>query len=205
MDRISDTLNAAASVPDSTLDATQQRELIDQAVFDQHLSAPPQGREPQGGADPAGLVDSDQPEVNRNALAQQSDMKLVVISNRVAPFDPTKPQTGGLAAALEPVVERSGAVWMGSSDHRSDGAERPVSLAKIGEGYVARLDLPARHYRVYYRGFSNSMLWPMLHSLPDRISGSEGDYESYRAINEFMRTRRSTCVIATPSGCKIII
>lgn len=75
---------------------------------------------------------------------------------------------------------------MGSSDHRSDGAERPVSLAKIGEGYVARLDLPARHYRGYYRGFSNSMLWPMLHSLPDRISSSEGDYESYRAINEFM-------------------
>lgn len=86
MDRLSDTLSAAASVPDSTLDATQQRERIDQAVFDQHLSAPPQGREPQGrepqgGADPAGLVDSDQPEVNLSALAQQSDMKLVVISN----------------------------------------------------------------------------------------------------------------------------
>ncbi|MGY8662362.1 trehalose-6-phosphate synthase [Bradyrhizobium sp. UFLA05-109] len=184
MDRISDTLNAPASIPGGAIHATQQHEPMDEAVLDQDLSGPSQGREPQGDTGPAGLDVSVQPEVNLNAAAQQSDMKLVVLSNRVSPFDPTKPRAGGLAAALEPVVERSGAIWMGSSDERSDGTERPLRLAKIGEGYVARLDLPAEPYRGYYRGFSNSMLWPVLHSLADRISGSEGDYESYRAIND---------------------
>ncbi|MBP1290314.1 MULTISPECIES: alpha,alpha-trehalose-phosphate synthase (UDP-forming) [Bradyrhizobium] len=113
-------------------------------------------------------------------------MKLVIISNRLAPFDPNKPPTGGLAAALEPVVERSGAVWMGSSDDRGDGSEPPPVLTQAGEGHVARLDLPAAHYPGYYLGFSNSALWPALHSLPDRMSGSEGQYDSYREINDVM-------------------
>ncbi|MCK1494801.1 hypothetical protein IVB14_31440 [Bradyrhizobium sp. 180] len=85
-------------------------------------------------------------------------MKLVVISNRVAPFDPNKPQTGGLAAGLEPVVERSGAVWMGSSENRGDGSEQPVPLVKTGAGDVARLNLPEADHSGYYTGFSNSTL-----------------------------------------------
>ncbi|MGY4403877.1 alpha,alpha-trehalose-phosphate synthase (UDP-forming) [Bradyrhizobium sp. USDA 3315] len=113
-------------------------------------------------------------------------MKLVVISNRVAPFDPTKPQTGGLAAALEPVVERSGAVWIGSSEDRGDGTEQPLPLVETGAGQVARLDLSAADHPGYYRGFSNSTLWPALHSLPDRMSGSDEDYGSYRKINDFI-------------------
>ncbi|PPQ19294.1 trehalose-6-phosphate synthase [Bradyrhizobium sp. AC87j1] len=113
-------------------------------------------------------------------------MKLVVISNRIAPFDPNKPQTGGLTAALEPVVERSGAVWIGSSETRGDGTERPLPLVPTGAGHVARLDLPAADHPGYYRGYSNSTLWPALHSLPDRMSGSEEDYASYRRINDFI-------------------
>ncbi|MCS3519218.1 hypothetical protein [Bradyrhizobium elkanii] len=106
-------------------------------------------------------------------MLSQPDLKLVVISNRVAPFDPSKPQTGGLAAALEPVVERSGAVWVGSSENRGDGTEQPLPLVPTGAGQVARLDLPAADYPGYYRGFSNSTLWPALHSLPNRMSGAD--------------------------------
>ncbi|WP_445222828.1 trehalose-6-phosphate synthase (plasmid) [Bradyrhizobium sp. Pa8] len=158
----------------------------DHGAFDLHLDEMPLKLEQQAGAGPCHPVVSGDSEDRFDTVAQQPNMKLVVISNRVALFDPNKPQTGGLAAALEPVVERSGAVWMGSSDNRGDGIERPVPLVKTGEGYVARLDLPAEHYPGYYRGFSNSTLWPALHSLPDRMSGREGDYGSYREINDFM-------------------
>ena len=41
-------------------------------------------------------------------------MNLVVVSNRVARGKPNEPMTGGLAAALLPVVEYSGAIWVGS-------------------------------------------------------------------------------------------
>ncbi|ODM72152.1 trehalose-6-phosphate synthase [Bradyrhizobium elkanii] len=113
-------------------------------------------------------------------------MKLVVISNRVAPFDSSKPQTGGLAAALEPVVQRSGGVWVGSSENRGDGTQVPLPLVETGAGFVARLDLPSADHAGYYRGFSNSTLWPALHSLPVRMSVSEDDYECYQRTNSYI-------------------
>ena len=48
-------------------------------------------------------------------------MNLVVVSNRVARATANEPMTGGLAAALLPVVEKSGAIWVGSSDRIRDG------------------------------------------------------------------------------------
>ncbi|WP_245508689.1 alpha,alpha-trehalose-phosphate synthase (UDP-forming) [Bradyrhizobium zhanjiangense] len=69
---------------------------------------------------------------------------------------------------------------------RGDGIERPLPLVPTGAGHVARLDLPAADHPGYYRGYSNSTLWPALHSLPARMSGSEEDYGSYRRINDFI-------------------
>nr|WP_276573199.1 trehalose-6-phosphate synthase [Bradyrhizobium sp. NBAIM01] len=46
--------------------------------------------------------------------------------------------------------------------------------------------MPAADHPGYYRGYSNSTLWPALRSLPDRMSGSEEDYDSYRRINDFV-------------------
>ena len=115
-------------------------------------------------------------------------MTLVVVSNRVARAKPNEPMTGGLAAALLPVVEKSGAIWVGSSGHVRDGSQRE-SFAKIeslGCGALALLDLPAAHYGGYYEGFANSALWPALHSRADLIRVSQDDYESYREVNAFM-------------------
>ncbi|WP_165405355.1 alpha,alpha-trehalose-phosphate synthase (UDP-forming) [Bradyrhizobium genosp. SA-3] len=193
MFRIHDTLDTATLDSSSTPGPTQQDETTGQAAFDQHLDEIPLEQEQQGGAGPSDAVVSGEVEDRLDTVNQKPDMKLVVISNRVAPFDPNKPQTGGLAAGLEPVVERSGAVWMGSSENRGDGTEQPLPLVKTGAGDVARLDLPEADYPGYYRGFSNSTLWPALHSLPDQMSGSTADYDSsgsdydsYRKINEFM-------------------
>ncbi|MGL3104423.1 trehalose-6-phosphate synthase [Bradyrhizobium sp. BR 1432] len=184
MVQIQDTLDTATLDSGSTSAATGQDETIGQAAFDQHLDERPQ--EQQASAGPSDPSVSDEVEDRLDAVDQQPDLKLVVISNRVAPFDPNKPQTGGLAAALEPVVERSGAVWIGSSETPGDGIERPLPLVPTGAGHVARLDLPAADHPGYYRGYSNSTLWPALHSLPDRMSGSEEDYGSYRRINDFI-------------------
>ncbi|UQR61401.1 trehalose-6-phosphate synthase [Bradyrhizobium sp. C-145] len=184
MVRIQDTLDTATLDSDSTSAAPGQDETIGQAAFDQHLDDRPQ--EQQASAGPSDPSVSGEVEDRFNAVNRQPDLKLVIISNRVAPFDPNKPQTGGLAAALEPVVERSGAVWIGSSETRGDGIERPLPLVPTGAGHVARLDLPAADHPGYYRGYSNSTLWPALHSLPNRMSGSEEDYGSYRRINDFI-------------------
>lgn len=115
-------------------------------------------------------------------------MNLVVVSNRVARATANEPMTGGLAAALLPVVEKSGAIWVGSSGRVRDGAQKEpfAEIEALGAGALAMLDLPAAHYGGYYEGFANSALWPALHSRTDLINVSRDDYQSYREVNSFM-------------------
>jgi trehalose 6-phosphate synthase len=115
-------------------------------------------------------------------------VSLVVVSNRVARGSANEPMTGGLAAALLPVVEKSGAIWVGSSGRVRDGAQKEpfAEIEALGAGALAMLDLPAAHYGGYYEGFANSALWPALHSRADLIRASQDDYLSYREVNAFM-------------------
>lgn len=115
-------------------------------------------------------------------------MNLVVVSNRVARGKANEPMTGGLAAALLPVVEKSGAIWVGSSGRVRDGNQKEpfAEVEALGAGALAMLDLPAAHYGGYYEGFANSALWPALHSRADLIRASQQDYASYREVNAFM-------------------
>jgi len=115
-------------------------------------------------------------------------VNLVVVSNRVARGKANEPMTGGLAAALLPVVEKSGAIWVGSSGRVRDGAQKEpfAEIEALGAGALAMLDLPAAHYGGYYEGFANSGLWPALHSRTDLIRASQDDYLSYREVNAFM-------------------
>jgi trehalose 6-phosphate synthase len=115
-------------------------------------------------------------------------LDLVVVSNRVTRGNVNEPMTGGLAGALLPVVEKSGAIWVGSSGRVRDGAQKEpfAEVEALGTGALAMLDLPAAHYGGYYEGFANSALWPALHSRADLIRASQGDYNSYREVNAFM-------------------
>ena len=135
-------------------------------------------------------------------------MNLVVVSNRVARGKPNEPMTGGLAAALLPVVEHSGAIWVGSSGRVRDGHQKEpfAEIEALGSGAIATLDLPAAHYGGYYEGFANSALWPALHSRSDLIRVSRDDYVSYREVNAFMaRALMRFRKAKRRSGCRIII
>ncbi|MGA2997398.1 trehalose-6-phosphate synthase [Bradyrhizobium sp.] len=115
-------------------------------------------------------------------------MSLVVVSNRITRGNANEPITGGLAAALLPIVEKSGAIWVGSSGRVRDGVQKEpfAEIEALGAGALAMLDLPAAHYGGYYEGFANSALWPALHSRADLIRVSQDDYLSYREVNAFM-------------------
>src|SRR6202048_4893509 len=119
---------------------------------------------------------------------RRGPVNLIVVSNRVARAKANEPMTGGLAAALLPVVENSGAIWGGSSGRVRDATHKGpfAEIESLGEGALALIDLPAAHYGGYYEGFANSALWPALHSRTDLIRVSEGDYQSYREVNAFM-------------------
>jgi trehalose 6-phosphate synthase len=115
-------------------------------------------------------------------------MSLIVVSNRVAKTNTDEPVTGGLAAALLPVVKSSGAIWVGSSGRLREGTQKETlaEIESLGSGALATIDLPTAYYRGFYEGFANSGLWPALHSRADLIRVTVDDYRAYREINAFM-------------------
>ena len=116
-------------------------------------------------------------------------MSVVVVSNRVAGSKADGPISGGLAAALIPMVSKSGAIWVGFSGdvgrarRARDGFE---SIRALGTGTIVSVDPPIEHYLGYYEGFANSALWPALHSRVDLIRVTADHYASYREVNVFM-------------------
>ncbi|WFU40255.1 trehalose-6-phosphate synthase [Bradyrhizobium sp. CB82] len=160
---------------------------MSQVAFEHHLSQAAQERSSKADAELFRHAAFAQHEAGIGMVSHQPDEKLVFVSNRVSTIDPNKPKTGGLAAVLEPVVERSGAVWMGSSGTLSEGREQLNVPEPHGRGEVVKVDLPAAHYDNFYYGFANSTLWPAFHSLTERMSpASEEHYKSYCEINRAM-------------------
>src|ERR1700745_4520885 len=96
--------------------------------------------------------------VNSRANHQEgTPVNLVVVSNRLSRGNANEPMTGGLAAALLPIVEKSGAIWVGSSGRVRDGAQTEpfAEIEALGARALAMIDLPAAHYGGYYEGFAN--------------------------------------------------
>src|SRR5262249_44626331 len=58
-----------------------------------------------------------------------------------------------------------------------------VGLDENGTPKLAWVDLSEELHRSYYNGFCNSALWPLLHSFPNRVRLSSGDWEAYRQAN----------------------
>jgi trehalose 6-phosphate synthase len=78
-------------------------------------------------------------------------------------------------------------VWVGSSGRTRDLSDKDAfaEVEALGKGALATVDLPRATYCGYYEGFSNSALWPMLHSRADLIAATGQDFSCYRAINSY--------------------
>ncbi len=111
-------------------------------------------------------------------------MRLVVVSNRVAVPGPEAVQPGGMTVGIEGALKAHGGVWLGWSGRCSSDDVLPRHrLVRDGVEYVT-LDLPAREFEGYYSGFSNQVLWPLLHDRQDLAEFKPSDYLNYLAINE---------------------
>ena len=98
--------------------------------------------------------------------------RLVVVSNRV-PSPSAGNQAGGLAVALNGLMEKRGGLWFGWSG--SGGAPArgrpPWSSATAAVDY-ATIDLTQEEHDRYYNAFSNGVLWPLLHTMPELMQST---------------------------------
>ena len=109
--------------------------------------------------------------------------RLVVVSNRV-PASAHGPQAGGLAVALAGLMERRGGMWFGWSGKESN--DRTVASRQEGGVQFATIDLTGAELEGYYNQFSNSTLWPLLHSMPELMVYDRRSAQCYRQVNQKM-------------------
>jgi len=114
--------------------------------------------------------------------------KLVVVSNR----GPLRSETvggrrrwvrsaGGLVAAMDPVLRNRGGVWVSAqeAEHHSEIAVEGPNL-----GYeTPKVKLTRTDEEAFYRGVSNAILWPLLHSFPPTSRIGEAPWDRYVVAN----------------------
>lgn len=115
--------------------------------------------------------------------------RLVVVSNRVPP--PAAEggiAPGGLVSALLPTLEQlERPVWFGWSGCAGSRCN-PLEYDERSGISFARIDLTEREIEDYYHGFCNQVLWPLLHSMPERANPRPEFVEAYLAVNRRMAT-----------------
>ncbi len=112
--------------------------------------------------------------------------RLIVVSNRV-PRPDSGAQAGGLAVALDGLMERRGGLWFGwSGDVSATATQTPTRLESAGAIDFATIDLTPDEHDRYYNNFSNGVLWPLLHTLPQLMRYDRADARVYRGVNARM-------------------
>jgi len=108
--------------------------------------------------------------------------RLVVVSNRV-PLPSSGHKTGGLAVALDGLMEKRGGLWFGWSGNISDTPAALAQLENTGAIDYATIDLTRDEHDRYYNNFSNGVLWPLLHTMPELMKFDRRDAQVYREVN----------------------
>jgi trehalose 6-phosphate synthase len=109
--------------------------------------------------------------------------RLVVVSNRVPVPSKGKPRSGGLAIVLNEAL-KGDAVWFGWSGRIAETVQDKPQMLKKGKLAFATLDLTREEHRLYYVGFANSCMFPMLLYRPDLMEYRREDHAGYLAVNE---------------------
>ena len=109
--------------------------------------------------------------------------RIVVVSNRVQIPADGAPNAGGLAVALDGLMSQRGGLWFGWSGEVGDDIRR-VTQKIVGNMQFATVDLTREEHDRYYNDFSNSTLWPLLHSMPDQMSFDRRSAQIYHQTNE---------------------
>ncbi len=108
--------------------------------------------------------------------------RLVVVSNRVAVPGETV-SAGGLAVAIRDVLLDRGGLWFGWSGKITAEPLPAPSLSESGGTTYATVDFsPAEHHN-FYCSYSNSTLWPLLHSRLGLLEFKREAFEGYLKVN----------------------
>ncbi len=117
--------------------------------------------------------------------------KLIVVSNRL-PFKIEKKagkyeirqSSGGLVSAIKSLPKGEGITWIGAADFKEEAWLEYKRTVEHGEYNIIPLFLDKKTERLYYNGFSNTMIWPLFHYFPSFAEYDLEFYNAYKQINK---------------------
>ena len=111
--------------------------------------------------------------------------QLVVVSNRVGvPERNVSARAGGLEVAIKAALKQKSGIWFGWSGKVASHTK--IATRKVVHDNIAyiTLDLSKEDHHEYYNGFTNRVLWPILHYRVDLAEFSRRDLSGYLRVNE---------------------
>ena len=93
---------------------------------------------------------------------------------------------GGLVTGLSGLHARGKTLWIGwpGETWRLSPEQRADLDGRLAEAHCVPVELTAGEIERYYEGFSNGVLWPLLHYELERLPMHPSGWESYREVNE---------------------
>jgi trehalose 6-phosphate synthase len=96
---------------------------------------------------------------------------------------------GGLANALDPVLQACGGVWIahgaGDADRASVDKSNEVGVPPENSSYTLhRLWMSKEEEQGFYYGYCNDALWPLCHIVYTRPNFRAPDWEQYKRLNK---------------------
>ncbi|HWB39124.1 MAG TPA: bifunctional alpha,alpha-trehalose-phosphate synthase (UDP-forming)/trehalose-phosphatase [Candidatus Saccharimonadales bacterium] len=122
--------------------------------------------------------------------------QIIIVSNRL-PISVKReedglhfyPSLGGLATGLSSYVGDKHNIWIGwpgiASDDLTDD-ERQEIVERLAKNNCVPVFLTERQIRDFYNGYSNTVLWPLFHSLPTQNRDADRHkrwWQAYRNVN----------------------
>jgi trehalose 6-phosphate synthase/phosphatase len=119
--------------------------------------------------------------------------RLLVVSNRLpvtlAAGDggwQVKASSGGLATAMQPILQERGGLWIGwaGDDGSLPAEERDRLLGSASQGFsFVAVDFPPGEGPAFYTGYPNRSVWPLFHVFPARMDFEPGTWRDYVSGN----------------------
>ncbi|MCK5187319.1 MAG: trehalose-6-phosphate synthase, partial [Deltaproteobacteria bacterium] len=124
------------------------------------------------------------------------ERRLIVVSNRLPVVVKKgaenryelKQASGGLVTAMTPLLKRDGGVWIGwAGNFLEENIDVEGLLKKETEDLNYRyrsVDISLKDYELYYKGFSNEVLWPLFHNVSVYCNFNADYYEAFKKVNQ---------------------
>ncbi len=119
--------------------------------------------------------------------------RLIVVANRlpitlrrVEERWITERSSGGLASAMNPLLQKNGGDWIGWAG--DNGGEDGEARRAILRGWADKercfaVELPADVAAGFYEGYANQTLWPVFHYFPTKLKFDAKAWEAYVEAN----------------------